>query len=307
MSKSNKIREDIEHRALSAILTDAFFTWPSAVTIAFSIIMFFLVPHLFPWWQPLYWLIFGAIAEGIYLVATITDPVAGQQAVSRMLEEQYNPQHVKNLSARQRLQKALEYKRNIDAFVKSQSGALQVSLSQTAADINNWIGLIYDLAKSIDAFEGNPIIDRDRRSVPTELATLKRRLTTEDDPGVKAELDEAIKIRQRLVDSLKTIENNVKRTDIKMDNTVAQLSTVYAQMQLINSRGELDGSRAQRLREEIRDEVDSLSDVVNAMNDVYQYKGYNSAVANLSADDSASTAGTQTTSNSAQTTTTRKS
>ena len=47
----------------------------------------------------------------------------------------------------------------------------------------------------------------------------------------------------------KRILRNAKRTEIKMDNTVAQLSTVFAQMQLLNSR-ELDSGRAQRLRDD---------------------------------------------------------
>jgi hypothetical protein len=272
MPREKRASEEVQQRALTAMLNDAFFTWPSAVNIAFSLVMFFLVPHLFPWWQNWFWIVFGVVAEAIYLVATLTDPVASQQAVSRMLTEKYDPNTIHNLSARQRLQKALEYKKNIDAFVGQQTGALKVSLGQTASEISDWIELIYRLARSIDTFEANTIIDRDRRSVPTELESLKRRLSLETDPSVKAELQEAIEIRQRLLDSLQSIANSVKRTDIKLDNTLAQLSTVYAQMQLLDTKA-LDSGRAQRLRAEIQDEIASLSDTINAMDDVYNYKG----------------------------------
>jgi hypothetical protein len=283
MSRERRASEEIHQRALGAMLTDAFFTWPSAVNIAFSLIMFFLVPQLFPWWQAWYWLVFGVIAEAIYLWATLTDPVASQQAVARMLMERYDPNDIKNLSARQRLQKALEYKKSIDAFAARQTGALKVSLSQTASEINDWIELIYRLAKAIDTFEANSIIERDRRAVPTELENLKRRLNVETDPEVRAELEEAIEIRQRLLDNLQSIANSVKRTDIKLDNTLAQLSTVYAQMQLLDSRA-LDSGRAQRLRSEIQEEIASLSDTIHAMDDVYSYKGYKTALENVSAE-----------------------
>ncbi|MCC7449077.1 MAG: hypothetical protein IT324_16785 [Anaerolineae bacterium] len=276
----------VRERALGAMLTDAFFTWPSAVNIAFSLIMFFLVPHLFVWWQPWFWIVFGVVAEAIYLVATLTDPVANQQAVSRMLMEKFDPGDIRNQLARQRLQKALEYKKNIDAFVARQSGALKVSLSQTANEINDWIELIYRLARSIDTFEANSIIDRDRRAVPTELEALKRRLNVETDPDVRRELQEACEIRQRLLDNLNSIASSAKRTEIKMDNTLAQLSTVYAQMQLLDAR-ELDSGRAQRLREEIQEEIASLSDTISAMDDVYAYKGYKNAVQNLDAETAA--------------------
>src|SRR5258706_3732966 len=157
MSRDRRASEEIQQRALSAMVTDAFFTWPSAVNIAFSIVMFFLVPSLFVWWQPWFWIVFGVIAEAIYLIATVTDPVASQQAVSRMLMEKYDPGDIKNISARQRMQKALEYKKLIDAFAATQSGALKASLSSTATQINAGIELIYQLAKNNDAFEGKKV------------------------------------------------------------------------------------------------------------------------------------------------------
>ncbi len=279
MARDRRASEQIQQRALSAMLTDAFFTWPSAVNIAFALIMFFLVPHLFIWWQPWFWIVFGVVAEAIYLGATLTDPVASQQAVNRMLTERFDPNSIKNLSARQRLQKALEYKKLIDAFAARQTGALKVSLTQTANEINDWIEQIYRLAKAIDTFEANTIIDRDRRAVPTELENLKRRLAVETDPTVQAELQEAIEIRQRLLDNLQSIANSVKRTDIKLDNTLAQLSTVYAQMQLLDTKA-LDSGHAQRLRTEIQEEIASLSDTINAMDDVYAYKGYKTELEN---------------------------
>ncbi len=282
MARDNRPVEELERRALSAMLTDAFFTWPSAILIGFAIIAFFLLPPLFVGFQPWFWLVFGVIAEAIYLWATVTDPVASQEAVSRMLTEKFDPRSIKNISARQRMQKALEYKRSIDDFVSKQTPARKVSLSQTASDINRWIEQIYALAKAIDSFDDNAIIDRDRRNVPTELENLKRRLAVETDPGVKAELQDAINTRQVLLDNLNSIANSVKRTDIKMDNTLAQLSTVYAQMQLLGTK-EVDNSKAQRLRTEIQDEIASLSDTISAMDDVYNYQGYKSALGNLDA------------------------
>ena len=285
---STKLRDETDQRALGAMLREAFFSWPSAVTIGFTMVLFALNVQPFGFWQNWMWLVFGVLAEGAYLWSTLTDPVAAQQAVARMLQEKYDPNDIRNLHARQALRKALEYKTNIDAFVLKQAGAMKEALSQTSQEINDWIGQIYQLAKGIDMFEANEIINRDRRTVPTDLENLKRRLKIETDPEVQHELHDAIETRERLVASLRTIENNAKRTEIKMDNTVAQLSTVFAQMQLLNSR-ELDSGRAQRLRDEIRDEIASLNDMVSAMGDVYDYgrkeKDYTSALGDLSETD----------------------
>ncbi|MBX3084023.1 MAG: hypothetical protein KF716_20475 [Anaerolineae bacterium] len=294
---STKLRDETDQRALGAMLREAFFSWPSAVIIGFVMVMFALNVLPFAFWQSWMWLVFGVLAEGAYLWSTLTDPVAAQQAVARMLQEKYDPNDIRNLHARQQLRKALEYKTNIDAFVAKQAGAMREGLSQTSQEINDWIGQIYQLAKSIDMFEANEIINRDRRTVPTDLENLKRRLKIETDAAVRSEIQDAIETRERLVASLRTIENNAKRTEIKMDNTVAQLSTVFAQMQLLNSR-ELDSGRAQRLREEIRDEIASLNDMVSAMGDVYDYgrkeKDYTAALDDLGEEDASQSTETPT-------------
>ncbi|MCS6872408.1 MAG: hypothetical protein NZ571_13230, partial [Anaerolineae bacterium] len=183
---------------------------------------------------------------------------------------------IKNLPARQRLQKALEYKRSIDQFIGKQSGAMQVALQETAREIENWIEQIYLLGKSIDNFESNAIIERDRREVPTQLRALETRLNMETDPAVRAELQEAIAIRQRLLNDLQKVASLVKRTEIRMDNTVAQLSAVHTKLQQMAHTREMDSTRARRLAQEIHSEVEALADIVEAMEDVYSVSGSSS-------------------------------
>ncbi|MBE7511291.1 MAG: hypothetical protein HS103_00560 [Anaerolineales bacterium] len=68
----------------------------------------------------------------------------------------------------------------------------------------------------------------------------------------------------------------VKRIEIKMDSTIAQLSAVHAKMQLMDVK-ELDSSGARRLQDQIRNEVASLEDMIAAMDDVYSHTGMASA------------------------------
>jgi hypothetical protein len=264
------------------MLTEAVLTWPSLATIILTILAFFgQISIGIPGWQPWMWIAVGSVLEVIYLVVTMGDPAVRDRALNRMLQDRYDPRDIRNYSARQKLQKALEYKKVIDEFVGKQSGAMRVALQDTATEIEDWIALIYRLARSIDTFKSNTIIERDRRAVPTELAAMERRLKQETDPGVRAELQKAIDIRKALVGDLQRVSSLLKRTEIKMDTTVAQLSNVHAKLQLIDAK-ELDSGRAQRLQAEIREEITSLEDIVSAMDDVYSYSGLETAVSNLS-------------------------
>jgi hypothetical protein len=289
---------DLQDRAVGALLSSAFFTWPSAVLIGVFSVLFLLNVPLFSFWQNWMWLVAGALSEAAYLYATLTDPNASSEAVSRMLTEKYDPRAVRNNNARELLLRALEYKKQIDRFVSEQSGAMRVSLAATASDINNWIGYIYDLAKHIDMFESNAIISRDRQNVPTEIANLKRRLSAETDPAVKAELEDAIRIKQNLLSQLTGVGNSAKRAEIRMESTISQLGTVYAQMQQMDAK-DLDSGRAQRLKDDIREEIAQLTDTLSTMDDMYKQAGYNRAVTAL-ADDDTDTQEDQTTSSAAR-------
>ncbi|MFQ3535983.1 MAG: hypothetical protein SNJ58_08900 [Aggregatilineales bacterium] len=284
MTRQKRTADELRKRVLGALLVDSFFTWPSALVIGLTMIAFFSGLTLFQGFQPWMWLVIGAILEAIYLVITVTDPTARREAVNRMLQERFDPRDIKNLPARQRLQKALEYKRSIDEFIGKQSGAMQVALQDTAREIENWIEQIYMLGKSIDNFESNTIVERDRREVPTQLRSLETRLKMETDPAVRAELEEAIAIRQRLLNDLQKVASLIKRTEIRMDNTVAQLSSVHTKLQQMAHTREMDSTRARRLAQEIHKEVEALADIVEAMEDVYSgSSGYAAAADRLSA------------------------
>ena len=210
----------------------------------------------------------GALAELALVVAHVTDPRAAQQAVARMFEQQYDPRAVRNRVARQRLKKALEYRAGIAEIVAQQTGAMRVSMQQTLDELDDWIEHIYRLARRMDIFEEDAILERDRRSVPQEIEKLRLRLRQESDPTVRAELEDAIRLKEQQLANLNAVANNMKRADIQLDNTLAALGTVYAQMQVIDTK-DLDSTRARRLQEEIHDEVAELQDTILAMDEVY--------------------------------------
>jgi len=68
---------------------------------------------------------------------------------------------------------------------------------------------------------------------------------------------------------LARLNSTMQRAELQLDETLTSMGTVYAQMQLIGAR-DIDSGRAQRLRQDIADEIGSLHDVVQAMDELYQ-------------------------------------
>lgn len=265
MDKSTS--SQVRGRALGAILSHALLRWESLVTVIITLLLFAFVKDPFPWWQDWFWLALGAVAEAALVVSTVTDPEAAQQAVAREFEKRFDLSAIRSAVSRQRLQSALEYRRNMLKLSKRHSGAMRVSLQQTISDIDDWIAHMYDLALHIDAFDNNELVGRDRRMVPQQIEKVRIRLERERDPQVRADLESQLQQLEQQLANLEATVNSVKRAEIQLESTLSSLGTIYAQMSLLGTK-EVDSARAQRLRLEIRDEVSSLQDTIDAMTEV---------------------------------------
>lgn len=261
-------REDLRNRAVRAMWADAFFRWESAVTIALTLLLAFFNPAPFEVWQWWMWVVAGAVAEGALIYAHLTDPQSAAEAVARLFKQEFDPADVKNRVSRQRLEKALEYRDGIAALVVEQDGALRMNLQETLDEIDDWIAQVYRLARRMDNFDENSILENDIKTVPNDLRNLHRRVEMEDSPTVKRELEDAIKLKEQQYRHLLGVADNMKRAEIQLENTLAALGTLYAQVQMIDTK-DLDSARARRLREEVHSEVAELEDIILAMDEVY--------------------------------------
>jgi hypothetical protein len=142
---------------------------------------------------------------------------------------------------------------------------------QTVEDVNQWIGHMYDLANHIDAFENNELVERDRKLVPQQLDKARIRLDREESPEIRQDLERQIEQLEQQQTNLDATVNSIKRAEIQLESTLSSLGTIYAQMSRLGAR-EVDSASAQRLRLEIQDEVSSLQDTIEAMDEVHSQR-----------------------------------
>ncbi len=262
---------EVRTRALGAVLMNALFRWESLVTIVITAILFLFVTDVpLPFgieWQPWFWLVLGAIAEVGMVGAALTDPEANAEAIAREFEQKYDLRQIKSNVSADRLRRAMEYRRNMMELASRHSGAMRTSLRQTISDVNDWIGHMYNLALHIDAFDSNELVERDRKMVPQQLEKARQRLARENDPAVRRDLEEQVRGLELQLNNLEATANSVKRAEIQLESTLSALGTIYAQMSLLGTK-EVDSARAQRLRDDIKDEVAGLQDTIDALDEV---------------------------------------
>mgnify|MGYP001339412387 CR=1 FL=1 len=260
-------QSSVRNRAVGAVLQNAILSWQTALTLIVTAILFLFVPLPFPWWADWMWLVAGAAAEIALIASNLSNPEAATAALNREFEAKYDLGQIRSLDARQRLDRALEYRRNMLMLTERHGGAMRVQLQQTVADVNDWIGHMYDLALHIDAFEGNDLVRRDQAEVPRKLAQAKRELATATDVDLKRDLEERVRSLELQQENLRETENGMKRAEIQLDNTLASLGTIFAQMSRLGTK-DVDSSKAQRLRLDIQDEVTGLQDTIDALEEV---------------------------------------
>lgn len=265
MAKGNQLKQ----RVTRAIIAHAFFRLESALTIALTILLLYFFPAPFPWWQRWYWVVLGLAGEVLVIYTSIADETTARQVVADMLRQEFNPREIRAPQLRQRVEKALDYRQRIEMHVRQcDAGVLREHLIDTTAGVAEWVANVFGLAKRLDSYQGDEVLARDLSEVPHEIANLRLRLQRETDESVRQTLSTAIAGKDEQLANLHKLQNAMEKAEYQLETTLTALGTVYSQIQLVNVK-DIDSGRAQRLRQDINDQVAALQSLQESLDEVY--------------------------------------
>ncbi len=270
------IHDTIDRQARRAIFEHALIRVENAVILAGAILLAFFLPNplpgALPWWGAWTWLLLGAAGVAAMAFSSVNDPEEREKAVERLFREKYNVTGLHDRALKEKLKKAEDYHIQIKAAMEGQKdGILKERMQRTAAGIYDWIGNMVRLARRIDSYRGDPIIKGDRAGLRESIPTLEARRQRENDERVRQQLEITLADQRRLQENIAELDNRMQRADLQLDSSLAALGTVYSQILLVGSK-EVDSDRAERLSSDIANEVTSLQDVVDSINEVYDYR-----------------------------------
>jgi hypothetical protein len=270
------IHDTIERQARRAIFEHAILRVENAVLLALAILLAFFLPNplpaLLPWWGAWTWLLLGVAGVALVSFSALKDPQEREKAVERLFREKYNVTGLRDRPLRDKLKKAEDYHQQIKATVKTQKdGILKERMQRTTGEIYDWIGNMVRLARRLDSYRIDPIIKGDREELVKSIPALEARLRQESDPRVRQQIETTLADQRRLQENIAELDNRMQRADLQLDSSLAALGTVYSQLLLVGSK-EVGSDRAERLSADISNEVTSLQDVVDSINEVYDYR-----------------------------------
>jgi hypothetical protein len=262
-------RGELKDRTWQAMLSYAFFRVESALTIALILVLVVLLPQPFAVWRWWYWLVLGAVAEGLIIYTSLTDPATGRHVVEEMLREEYNPGTLRDLRYRERLQKALDYHRRMDELVhETGNELLRERLAAALTSVDDWTANMYRVSTRLDAFASDRVIAQDMKTAPQEVAALEKRLASEPNPTVRAQVEETLKSKRAQAQSLQSLQSMMDKADLQLEQTLSDLGNIYSQLRQIEAR-DVESGRAQRIADDIGEQVSMLKDIVRSMDEVY--------------------------------------
>ncbi len=262
----------VRERVKRALVMNAITDWRGGIVLAIAILLAFFGPDLFPavpWWA---WLVGGGVAWGAIAWSILNDEKAAAQVAADLLKQKYEPTAIKSGDMREKMIKAFEYRSQIAAAVaRTRKGVLRDHLEQTASDIDNWIGGLWEVARRVDTFETDRTIQQDLQSVPVTVRNLEARAKNDPNADVRRQIEETLATRRAQLESLQALQQANERGKLQIDQTLSSMGTVYSQLLLLDAR-DIDSGKYQRLQDDIAEEVKGLREIAEAMDEVYKHK-----------------------------------
>jgi NTP pyrophosphatase (non-canonical NTP hydrolase) len=276
----DQLSKEMQEQIKKSLLSYSIFRPESAVVIALTLIMVTLSILGLPWFPGTWWMwaLFGALGEGLIVLSSLRDQKFYQQVMNEVFHEKYDARRLNNPDLRQKLLKALEYRELIAKEIdRKPDEVLDEYLRDTARGLEDWIAQVYRLALGLDD-DMDQRVAREMQTVQQELSRFKAELVRQKGTAVQASIEKTISIKQSQWDALSNLRDTREKARLQLEDTLSAISTVYTQIVLLGSK-DVNGSRAQRLQQDMFDQVHALQDTSDAMDEVYQSSGVRPSMA----------------------------
>ena len=118
------MRSELQQKAQGALIQYAVFRWETAVILALTIILTFLMPKPFAWWPWFGWPLLGLVAIAVLIYSSLTDVEANAKVLLQLYQHQFDMRSIQDRELRSKVETALEYQRRIEMQIQNQFTAV---------------------------------------------------------------------------------------------------------------------------------------------------------------------------------------
>jgi hypothetical protein len=195
----------------------------------------------------LFWAGFGVVGTTAMVVVSFRDA----ESVDEALITRADLDELRDRRLREMVTRAANYQRAIRRAVReTDSAELRGALDIITREVADPVGLIFNLAKRLEAYRADTLIHDDLR-----------RLT-----AARQSLSEA---QSAQLANLETLQRLMAEAAGAIDAALAQLGTSYSAVQLARAGGALKSHTAQQALDDLRAQSEQLRDLNTSLDEVY--------------------------------------
>lgn len=146
-------------------------------------------------------------------------------------------------------------------------GPMQDRLNQTVKSVNQWLENLNRLEQGLAKLYSQRNLDREFRQMTFEIEELHRRWLVATDQEAAA-LHELMESKKQHLVSLKELHLFQTQAELKIRKIANDLGMAHAEMLLVVSKGDFNDNRIQRLDRNLQEQVESLRDMLVAMDEL---------------------------------------
>lgn len=125
----------------------------------------------------------------------------------------------------------------------------------------------------MDTYRRGGLLDSQGETVPEEIKSLEASYEHEDNQAFKSQLKELLDSKKRQWETLQALDTRMTQAEIQLAQMLAAMATVDNQVKLIDAQ-DVESGRSERLRADIREQIDRLNDLIGSINEVYDYRTF---------------------------------
>ncbi len=258
-------RSELQKKARSGVLQQAFFRWESAIVLAGTIVLTVLLPRPFSWWRVWGWPLLGLFGLVVLLYSSLTNAEANGVVLLELYQERFDPHAIQDLALRREVEATLAYQRQIEKRTWDQrSGALRDWLEDTANQLCDWVANIYELAQRQDVYQRGELLIHERETVLQETDELAARRRLEHDPVIGRELEAALEVKGKQLQAMHDLDIRMEQVALDLQESMTALASIHSQVESVDS-GDVKSGRAELLAADIRKQVDRLDGLTRSI------------------------------------------
>lgn len=215
------------------------------------------------------WFLFPAAAFLIPIFIIFTDVMLKEDdsAEARAQREAKAAGESMSATLQSKVNTARNYQKQITSMAQAAKTPLKKSrLNDLAAQVNDWVGSVEAMAKQVDDFHRNEVIQNDLKTVPASVQSLMRQLTNEHDPAVQAQIERTLKARAGQLQAIEKLQSRVRQSEVQLESTIAAIGTIYSQALAIQSTDQI--ADYDHLSKEVDEQAKALRDQLEALEEV---------------------------------------